>query len=107
MDYPDPQNMLQLLYGPYNAPGINSASFQNADYDKHYEQLAALDYAPAKKRANKAKLIARMLEIVDAETPWITVDFRRNISLRHSRLLEPPPDVFRHNSAKYMTLASK
>ena len=34
MDYPDAENVMQLYYGPNAAPGSNSASYANPDYDR-------------------------------------------------------------------------
>jgi oligopeptide transport system substrate-binding protein len=42
MDYPDAENLMQLYYGPNAAPGSNSASYNNPDYDRLYETGAAM-----------------------------------------------------------------
>ena len=37
MDYPDAENLMQLYYGPNAAPGSNSASYNNPEYNRLYE----------------------------------------------------------------------
>ncbi|MEZ5990646.1 MAG: ABC transporter substrate-binding protein [Planctomycetota bacterium] len=66
-DYPDAQNILQLLYGPNKAPGINRANFENAEFDRLYEQAAVMEDSP-----ERTRLYVRMAHIVADEVPWIT-----------------------------------
>ena len=42
MDYPDTENLMQLYYGPNAAPGSNSASYNNPEYDRLYEISSAM-----------------------------------------------------------------
>lgn len=46
MDYPDAENLMQLYYGPNAAPGSNSASYNNPDYDRLYEASAIMSESP-------------------------------------------------------------
>ncbi len=46
MDYPDAENNMQLFYGPNSAPGSNSASYNNPDYDRLYESSAPMSESP-------------------------------------------------------------
>lgn len=101
MDYPDAQNLLQLLYGPFKAPGINAASYRNAEYDKCYEELETLSDQDAKQRARKLELIARMAEIVDEDTPWVLLSWRRSMVLQRAELKSPPPCSFNYALTKY------
>ncbi len=101
MDYPDAQNVLQLLYGPYKPPGINAASFENAEYDKCYEELAGLSDQDEKQRARKQTLIKRMTEIVDEEAPWVLLSWRRSLTLYREGLKAPPPCSFNYALTKY------
>ena len=66
-DYPDAQNILQLLYGPNKSPGPNAANFQNAEYDALYEQASTLPDGP-----ERTALYEQMAAIVGQEVPWIT-----------------------------------
>jgi len=46
MDYPDAENLMQLYYGPNSAPGSNSASYNNPDYNRLYEAGAVMNESP-------------------------------------------------------------
>ena len=46
MDYPDVENIMQLYYGPNAAPGMNSASYNNPDYDRLYDTAATMNESP-------------------------------------------------------------
>lgn len=77
-DYPDPENFLQLLYGPNAAPnGANAACWQHDEYDRLYEAVAVMDDTP--ERSNK---IRRMIDIFAEEQPWI-LGFHRDAWVLH------------------------
>jgi len=46
MDYPDAENLMQLYYGPNAAPGSNSASYNNPEYDRLYDSAAVMAESP-------------------------------------------------------------
>jgi ABC-type transport system substrate-binding protein len=46
MDYPDAENLMQLYYGPNAAPGSNSASYNNPDYNRLYEISSVMSESP-------------------------------------------------------------
>ena len=48
MDYPDVENLMQLYYGPNAAPGSNSASYNNPDYNRLYESAATMNESPGR-----------------------------------------------------------
>jgi ABC-type transport system substrate-binding protein len=50
MDYPDAENVMQLYYGPNAAPGSNSASYANPEYDRLYELSASMPESPQRTR---------------------------------------------------------
>ncbi|MEQ9366838.1 MAG: ABC transporter substrate-binding protein [Leptospirales bacterium] len=63
-DYPDPENFLQLLYGPNSETTYNDGSYRNADYDELYRRIARMVSGPERER-----LIRRMLEILAQDLP--------------------------------------
>lgn len=68
-DYPDAENFLFLLYGPNSKAkegGENAANYQNPEFDKLFEQMKYLDDGP-----EKAQLVARMVEVVRRDAPWM------------------------------------
>jgi oligopeptide transport system substrate-binding protein len=66
-DYPDAQNILQLLYGPNAAPGSNRTNFRNERFDELYRRAATLTDG-----VERAELYRQMARIVSDEVPWIT-----------------------------------
>jgi oligopeptide transport system substrate-binding protein len=66
-DYPDAQNILQLLYGPNEAPGINSSNFNDPAFNALYEQIATMEDSP-----ERTALYEEMSKIISDNVPWIT-----------------------------------
>jgi ABC-type transport system substrate-binding protein len=65
-DYPDPENFLQLLYGPNESPGENNANYKNAEYDSLYREIAVMQDGP-----ERLARIRRMKDILAEDCPWI------------------------------------
>ncbi len=81
LDYPDAQNILQLLYGPNKAPGSNRANFVNPRFDELFEQTSVLPDGP-----ERSEMYAEMARIVADEVPWVTRVHRIRPNLQHSWL---------------------
>ncbi|MBX2797070.1 MAG: hypothetical protein KTR31_05365 [Myxococcales bacterium] len=77
-DYPDAQNILQLLYGPNKAPGVGSANFDHPEFDALYDQAAVMAPGP-----ERTELYVRMAHIVADEVPWVTRTHRIRPNLGH------------------------
>ncbi len=77
-DYPDAQNVLQLLYGPNKAPGVGSANFDDPEFNALYERAAVMEDSPA-----RTDLYERMAHIVAEEVPWVTRVHRIRPNLSH------------------------
>ena len=45
-DAPDAENVLQLYYGPYKAPQVNNANYQNAAFDSDFERIRSMPVGP-------------------------------------------------------------
>ena len=63
-DYPDAENFLFLLYGPNSQAltqgnGNNTANYQNAEFDKLFEELRYLDDVP-----RKQQVVDQMVQIM-------------------------------------------
>lgn len=50
MDYPDAENVMQLFYGPNAAPGSNSASYDNPEYNRLFDRAASMQESSARTR---------------------------------------------------------
>jgi ABC-type transport system substrate-binding protein len=101
MDYPDAQNMLQLLYGPNKPPGINSACYASDKYDALYEKMVVLRDDVPEQLKTKHKLIIDMHQQIDKDTPWVLMEYRKIYTLYHKGWLAPPPNPFAYNFSKY------
>ena len=69
-DYPDAENFLFLLYGPNskaltNGNGENAANYDNAEFNRLFDELKYLD-----DNEHKQRVIDRMLAIVRDDAPW-------------------------------------
>lgn len=78
-DYPDPENFLQLLYGPNAPPNPNSSAFSNPEYDMLYEQMKTMEDSP-----ERLEVIRRMVQILIEECPWIFNFHSPSYVLRHA-----------------------
>jgi ABC-type transport system substrate-binding protein len=65
MDYPDAENIYQLLYGPNKSPGPGDANYENPEYDKLYEKIETMESGPA-----RAALIQKMDDMIQEDCPW-------------------------------------
>lgn len=81
MDYPDPENNYQLLYGPNGAPGPNEANYANPEFDKLYEKVATMPASP-----ERTSLICKMEDIIQRDVPWAFGIFEDEYKLVNKRL---------------------
>jgi len=65
MDYPDAENMYQLLYGPNQSPGPGESNYANPEFDKLYEQAETMEPGP-----RRSDLIQKMDDIAQEDCPW-------------------------------------
>ncbi len=80
-DYPDPENFLQLLYGPNAPPGENNASYRNAEYDSLYRRMAVMSDG-----LERLAAIRRMKVLVAEDCPWILVSHSVSELLAYGRI---------------------
>ncbi len=96
LDYPDPENFLQLLYGPNRAPGPNASGYDNPEYNRLFEQMKAMDDTP-----ERLAIIKQMVDIVVEDAPWIPGTHRISYSLRHAWLKNSKPHAMTGGYLKY------
>lgn len=66
-DYPDPENFMFLFYGPngkVKTMGENNCNYENAEYDRLFEQMESMMNGP-----ERLALIDRMLDMVRRDAP--------------------------------------
>ncbi|WP_323696702.1 MULTISPECIES: ABC transporter substrate-binding protein [Thiorhodovibrio] len=100
-DYPDPENLFFLLYGP-NAKvkgGENAFNYQNPEFDRLFEQMRVMDDTP-----ERQALIDEMTEILRRDAPIAFGFFPKSYSLYHQWLGNVKPNLMANNTLKYRSL---
>ncbi len=81
LDYPDAENVFQLLISVNFPPGPNASFYTNKKIDLMYEQLSKLPDGNEKKN-----LINSMEKIVEDDLPWIMQSYARTFILYHDNV---------------------
>lgn len=81
MDYPEPENILQLLYSKNANGGPNKTSFNNQRFDELYES-----YAISNDEFNNQISLKEMQKIVIEEVPWIFSNYTIHYHARDEKL---------------------
>lgn len=98
-DYPDPENNLQLFYGPNESPGSNHFNYKNAEYDKLYEQIRVMQPSP-----ERTEIIERMQAILIEDSPYIGSMARYRFMLVQPWLKNCKPTEQIFNTFKYFDI---
>jgi ABC-type transport system substrate-binding protein len=96
-DYPDAENFLQLLYGPNASPGNNNSNYQNAAYDKLYDQAAKLPPGP-----ERTAIYKKMRDIFVEDAPWVPTINRFRYQLVHGWVKNFKVEMAIVNYLKYL-----
>ncbi len=96
IDYPDPQDFLQLFYGPYKAPGPNACNYENPEYDKLYDQMASMENTP-----ERLAIVRKMVDIVVNDAVWIPAVNQVTYTLRQPWLKNSKPNDMTGGFTKY------
>lgn len=101
-DYPDPENLLFLLYGPngkvkYN--GENAVNYANAEYDRLFEKMKTMENSP-----ERMKIIERMIEMLQHDAPWEFGFHPKSYALYHDWVSNVKPNKMANNTLKYMNI---
>lgn len=98
-DYPDPENFLQLFYGPNQAPGTNSSNFQNKEFDALYVQIRNQQPGPERLAA-----VQKMVKILQRELPGIWFYHQMEYKFSWKRLKNYRPHLFHSGLGKYVDI---
>ena len=95
-DYPDAENLLQLLVSS-NTPGINKSGYKNEQVDELYALLAqTLD------KKKRLSLMREIENVVDKELPWIMLMFESAYILHSPKIKNFRRSYFIRNHLKYI-----
>ena len=101
-DYPDPENLLFLLYGPQGKvrfQGQNASNYVNAEYDRLFERMKAMPDGAARRAA-----IDRMVSILQQDAPWLFGFHPKAYSLQHGWVYNRKPGNIVRNTLKYQRI---
>lgn len=101
-DYPDPENFLQLFYGPNITPGANRCNYVNPEFDRLYEKAGTLPDG-----AEKRQVYAGMEQIVKADCPWLFLHHSLAVTLKHAWLKNYKPHDFPLGLNKYYRIEGR
>lgn len=99
LDYPDAENVFQLLYGKNAAPGPNEANFDMQEMNKLYEQMAIMETG-----AKRGAIIARMDDILQEECPWALGYYHAKYELLQPWLINYRAGELIQNKYKYLRI---
>ncbi len=81
VDYPDAENIIQLLVTPNFPPGPNNTFYSNKKVDALFEKIRYMPESPA-----KHALMAEVEQEVHRELPWVMLYYTRNYVLSQDRV---------------------
>jgi ABC-type transport system substrate-binding protein len=102
MDYPDSENVLQLLSSQNLPPGSNYSNFSNPEFDKLFKEARELEDGK-----RKFELMKKMEGLVNAELPWAMQYYSRNYILSHRYLKNFMYSDIIYNHIKYLKISPK
>jgi ABC-type transport system substrate-binding protein len=97
MDYPDAENILQLLSSQNLPPGQNYFNFSNKKFDSFFMELSQIEDG-----SRKFELMNQMEDLVHVELPWIMQYYSRNYVLSHPELKNFMYSDIIYNYPKYL-----
>lgn len=100
MDYPDAENIFQLLMSENHPPGPNQSYFKDSDFDQNYHRFKTFGL----KSEDKTKLMKNMNKIVQEKLPWHLLHYTRYYVLNHKELVNFHPDTIIRNYYKHLVL---
>lgn len=99
LDYPDAENVLQLLVSSNFPPGPNSTYYSNPEVDQLYEKVKYLEDNAQKKAA-----LEQIEAIVNKDLPWVMQFYARVYILYNKRLKNFRYSDLVNNYMKYLRL---
>ena len=99
LDYPDAENVLQLLYSKNHPPGPNSTSFSDKEFDQLFNKLSLMENTE-----EKFNLMIKMESIVHEQLPWVMLYYDRRYNLHHGYLKNFRYSDVSSNYVKYLRL---
>lgn len=96
-DYPDVENAYQLAFGPNEAPGPNTMSYKNPEFDRLFKKMAVMRDGP-----DRLKIIAKLRDILAEDVPWIVTVNQAETRITHPWVHNFKTHQFEHGVEKYL-----
>lgn len=97
LDYPDSENVLQLLITKNHPPGPNTTYFSSPEFDLKFDLLKGMLHSD-----EKEKLMYEMEVLVHDQIPWVMLFYERRHILYHNRLKNYRYSPIVNNFVKYL-----
>lgn len=102
LDYPDSENVLQILTTANLPPGSNYYQYSNSEFDKTFGEMRTLENGK-----RKFELMEKLEGIVNRDLPWSMQYYSRNYILYHKYLKNFRYSDIIYNNVKYLKLEGK
>jgi len=99
LDYPDAENVLQLLISKNHPPGPNATYYSNEVFNNLYEKIRTIPEGE-----EKWNLMGKMEKIINEDMPWVMLYYARNYILFQKRLNNYRHSDVIYNNIKYLKL---
>ena len=96
-DYPDAENLLQLLI-TRNHPGINKSGFSNIRVDDLYHELSQ-----TLEKGKRYNIMYEIENIVEEEIPWVMLMYESTYMVQSSKVKNFRKSFFIRNHYKYIS----
>ena len=97
LDYPDAENIFQLLNPANFPPGPNTSFYNRPELNAMYDKMKTLPDGEEKKQ-----LIIKMSKMVNDDLPWVMQYYSRNFILYHDYVKNYRPSDLIWNYPKYI-----
>lgn len=98
-DYPDPENFLQLFYGPNITKGTNNTNYRNAEFDELYRKIIIMPDSPERR-----EICARMVRMLSEDVPVLLLSEPVNFVLAYDYVKNSKRHPFGYGMTKYIRL---
>lgn len=99
MDYPNGENIVQLLMSKNAAPGPNTSSYSSKIVDKAYTLIST-----TKKRVSVIEAMHEVENQVNKDLPWVMLFYSRNYILYHDHIKNFRQSDLMYNYYKYLKI---
>ena len=99
LDYPDAENITQLLHSSNHPPGPNTSFYDNKQVDKLIEKLKALPDGP-----QKFSIMKEIEQNIFKDLPWILLYYKRDYLLSQGYLKNFRKSDLIYNYPKYLKI---